>query len=420
MAQRQENGRRPAAGLKVEVLEGRLLLSGTNYLYVASFATNSVERYQELRWSPAPATGQTGATFAKAGVGGQGNDLHFPLGLLVEPQHPNRLLVSSLLTDEVLEYNLKTGAFVKAFVSAGSGGVSGPAGLLYGPDGDLYLASVDNNEVLRYDGRTGTFIDVYAQLDTMGGITGMVFGPDGALYACTRFSNSVVRITDGGATIQTFVQPGDGGLSRAGGIVFGPDGNVYVTSEDNDSVLRYNGQTGAFMDSFVASGSGGLFRPAGLLFGPFGDLYVCSANSNQVLHYDGHTGAFLNVIVSQHDDQVLSGPRGLLFTQTDPTTLAYHGQPSDDQGRPTVGAFSISLAADISGTLTGTVCVGNPAPVLSDLPSFENTQAVETTGTPPGFAVSLSHAVLAGPDNLDGPAGLESALHQTFLASRTD
>jgi len=364
MGKQSRSGRRqPAAGLKLEALETRLVLSQTgNYLYVASFATNSVERYQELRYSPAPGVGQTGATLAKAEAG-TATDLHFPLGLLVEPRHPNRLLVTSLLTDEVLEYNVKTGVFVRPFVTSGSGGVSGPAGILYGPDGYIYLASVDNNEVLRYDAQTGAFVDVYAQLTSNGGITGMVFGPDGALYACTRFSNSVVRITDGGATITTFVQPGDGGLSRAGGIVFGPDGNLYVTSEDTNDVLRYNGQTGAFMDEFVASGSGGLNRPAGLLFGPFGDLYVCSANSNLVLHYDGQTGAFFNVIASQHDDQVLSGPRGLLFTQTDPTTLAFNGTPSDDQGGLGLGSFSISSVADLAGNAMGNANVASPAPV---------------------------------------------------------
>jgi WD40 repeat protein len=395
------------------MLEDRVVPSGKgDYMYIASFATNSVERYQELRWAPKPADGQTGATFVKAGVGGSGNDLHFPLGLLVEPQHPGRLLVTSLLTDEVLEYNVKTGAFVKAFITAQSGGLSGPAGILYGPDGMIYLASVDNAEVLRYNAMTGAFIDVYAQLNTMG-ITGMVFGPDGALYACTRFSNSVVRITNGGTTVETFVQPGDGGLSRAGGLVFGPDGNLYVTSEDTNNVLRFDGQSGAFMDEFVKSGSGGLLRPSGLLFGPFGDLYVDSADNNLVLHYDGQTGAFLNVIASQHDDQVLSGPRGILFTQTDPTTLAYNGQPNDTQGGFQVGTFSISSATNLSGT----VGMGNSAPVLSARTVTGNAQDTETIGTASGSAAPLSDLVYAGPDNLASVAGLESALDQTFLVS---
>jgi hypothetical protein len=241
----------------------------------------------------------------------------------------------------------------------------------------------------------------------------MVFGPDGALYACTRFSNSVVRITDGGATIETFVQPGAGGLSRAGGIVFGPDGNLYVTSEDTNNVLRFDGQTGAYQDEFVKSGSGNLLRPSGLLFGPFGDLYVDSADNNLVLHYDGQTGAFFNVIASQHDDQVLSGPRGILFSQTDPTTLAFHGSSSHAQGRSPAGTFSIGSAAGVVQSLDGTGSLRTPAQVESTT----TTRATDATATATDSSAPLADLVFAGPDNPASLTGLDSVLDASLLAS---
>ena len=45
------------------------------------------------------------------------------------------------------------GAFIDAFVSAGSGGLEGPDGLVFGRDGNLYVSSSFSNVVLRYDGR---------------------------------------------------------------------------------------------------------------------------------------------------------------------------------------------------------------------------------------------------------------------------
>jgi hypothetical protein len=65
------------------------------------------------------------------------------------------LLVLSNNTDEVMRYDGDTGAFLGAFVSAGSGGVVGASGLAFGPDGNLYVTVLDSDEVRRYDGSTG-------------------------------------------------------------------------------------------------------------------------------------------------------------------------------------------------------------------------------------------------------------------------
>ena len=193
------------------------------------------------------------------------------------------LVVSS--HDQVLRYG-QTGAFIDAFVPAGSGGLNGPSGLVFGPDGNLYVGSVFTNSVLRYDGTTGAFIDVFVPPGS-GGLafpTVLVFGPDGNLYVCPQDNDSVLRCCAGtptnstvlrydgttGAFIDAFVPPGSGGLVIPGGLVFGPDGNLYVvdSNPDNGQVLRYDGTTGAFIDAFVPPGSGGLFLPTDLAFTP--------------------------------------------------------------------------------------------------------------------------------------------------------
>ena len=62
----------------------------------------------------------------------------------------------------VLRFDGTTGAFIDAFVPAMSGGLDGPFGLVFGPDGNLYVSSSSTNEVLRYNDTTGAFIDVFA------------------------------------------------------------------------------------------------------------------------------------------------------------------------------------------------------------------------------------------------------------------
>ena len=96
------------------------------------------------------------------------------------------------------------------FISAGSGGLSSPRGISFGPDGHIYVVSHNTNAVLRYNGSSGEFIDVFAD----GG------DPNGPLY-----------------------------------LTFSHDGShLFVSSVNDHRVLRYNSTTGEYVDDFVPSG----------------------------------------------------------------------------------------------------------------------------------------------------------------------
>lgn len=358
---RRKAGVRRERPLSLEVLEGRLCLTTNSYLYITSFGTNTVERYEELSGAPAPADGQTGATFVEHNSGG----VNHPLGVIIGPRDHN-LYVTSLETNEVLRYDGQTGAFLGAFVTADDGLVN-PAGIAFGPDGLLYVANADpaTSNIMRFDPQTGAYIDTFVQLDTMGGATSMVFGPDGRLYISTRFSNGVIRCDNAGFCEQ-FIQEGDGGLNRTGGFVFGPDGDFYVASETTNNVLHFDGVSGQLVGEFVAAGSGGLNRPAGIIFGPYGDLYVASASSNSILHYNGDTGAFINAFATQHDDQVLSGPREVFFGNSNPTTFNYVPRrepgtgPGAGSGGSRIGEVGTALTANAA--VRGVVHLGDSGP----------------------------------------------------------
>ena len=75
--------------------------------------------------------------------------------------HQGALYVASLSHDEVMAFDATSGAFLSVFVTTGSGGLTGPRALDFGPDGALYVTSENDDAVRRYDGASGDFAGVF-------------------------------------------------------------------------------------------------------------------------------------------------------------------------------------------------------------------------------------------------------------------
>jgi DNA-binding beta-propeller fold protein YncE len=257
----------------------------------------------------------------------------------VRPNPASYLLVADWGGDKVLRYDAASGAFVDPFIPRRIGGMNQPYGILFGPhDGHLYVSVGEYGGpgqlkgVLRYHSATGAFLGNFARGGKLESPRGIIFGPDGNLYVVDkkvdRPEARVARFHGfTGAYLDDFVPFGSGGLNRAAGLVFGPSLqnhrqlDLYVTSGLTRNVLRYDGTTGAFLGDFVASGSGGLGYPVALSFGPDGNLYVAAGalDSNEpaaVFRYQGPSGdtpgAFVDLFVSPGSGG-LQFPFGLIF-----------------------------------------------------------------------------------------------------------
>ena len=300
-------------------------------------------------------------------------------------------------TDASVErFDGQTGAFLSDFVAPGSGGIAHPGFEVFGPDGNLYVGDVHSGRILRYDGTTGAPLPgagntgadfVAAAAGGLDAPQGMVFGPDGNLYVA---SGNFFTAPDGpaykgddppgavlkfegptgptpGAFLGTFIAGGSGGLANPLGLLFGPDGDLYVSS-------------------CVKSG----------------DVYKAEAHTSVVLRYDGTTGAFLSTLVAP-DSGGLRCPLSMCFTETDPTTLNFDGATTGAAAIAALTQLPPGLpATSTTGRTTGS---GNrfgltlaPGPVCTTPPPGD------TKPAPPSASVSRLVPSLIGDLPPDGQA----------------
>src|SRR5262249_37376010 len=150
-------------------------------------------------------------------------------------------------------------------------------------------------QVLRYNGATGAFLDVFVDNiahDSSGGFDvgplGLAFGPDGNLYVTNDELNTVQRF-DGvtGASLGSF---GSGNLSSPTGLAFDGRGHLLVASYNDNTIQEFLAATGAFVKTLTSVGlvdiGFGLGGPEQIVFGPDGQLYVANFNSSDVEVYD--------------------------------------------------------------------------------------------------------------------------------------
>ena len=233
----------------------------------------------------------------------------------VAPTVSGELLVASFMGDRVLRYDARTGAALGAFAATPE--LDGALGMDRGPDGMVYVASEEANRVLRFDPRTGAFLgrfvwdDADTPVDETGGLQGpgaVLFGPDGALYVSSFDGDAVLRY-DGrtGEFLNEFVAERSGGLDGPdAGMAFGPGGDLYVPGFYSNAVHRYDGVTGEFVERFTPA-DGALKGARTVVFrGPH--MIVSGERSNAVHRYDATTGDYVDTPWPP-----VPGPAGLAF-----------------------------------------------------------------------------------------------------------
>lgn len=169
-------------------------------------------------------------------------------------------------------------------MSAGSGGLSQPRQGVFGPDGNFYVASQGNGQVLRYNGATGAFMNTFATTGTTQGPMWLEFGTDGFLYTTARttansLNTSIIRFN---STTGTLVDS----------LAIGRDSWSFIVSPNN--TIYYSGNGGAnyverYGSSSIAAFKVSLSEPSLDPSNP-AHIWIVDSGTDRVYQYDNAVG----------------------------------------------------------------------------------------------------------------------------------
>src|SRR5262249_36807740 len=140
-----------------------------------------------------------------------------------------------------------TGAYVKTFIAPNylvfNGGLNTPTDMIF-HGSNLFVSSAGSNNVLEYDAATGAFVANFTSAKPIADPEGLAFDSLNRLYVADGINNNILRFASAGAAPTTFVATpttfGQGSLKSPRGLAFDAQGNLLVASFDNNEVERYD------------------------------------------------------------------------------------------------------------------------------------------------------------------------------------
>jgi len=252
-----------------------------------------------------------------------------------------------------------------------SNSLSGPAGIAFDSQGDLFVANSSNGTITEYT-HGGAESQFYSGLDQPGAIA---FDPYGNLYVANTGASDIVEITPGGSgtVFASAATSPENSLTNPSGLAFDSSGNLYVTTAGGgilvSGTLQPNTDPGYAIDEITPTGGvsifaeadsttagpqgvsfSGLSNPQGLAFDSSGNLYVADSNNNAIEEFNSSgtmESTFANVGAN-------TSPHGLAFDSSGDlyvTNFSHYGYPENDS--PTLG-FSADEEYSSNGTLLQT------------------------------------------------------------------
>jgi hypothetical protein len=273
-----------------------------------------------------------------------------------------------------------------------------PAGLRFGPDGNLYVTMnggyqvAGNDGVVRFKINSSSNGLTYGNQATVVGNgalfqepTGMTFGSGAdanTLFVSSSRAGTVVKIENANSdapTSSVFIAAGSNSLDYPSGLTFQGDDLYVVDLGANNyagKVLRYNAD-GTFDSTFVAAGTGGspgdlMYQfPSDAIFDSSGNMYTANLGVSRSVPFAGSVNKYDSN--GNFSSAIMSSASSYLPIGAVPSQLAFFGSPPVVPPPPPPTA-PIDSQVVASGTKDGKAGIYTPNPigVYNPTPTFVN------------------------------------------------
>ena len=264
-----------------------------------------------------------------------------------------------------------------ATVLAQGGPLHGSNGILFGPDGNLYIASVVSSAILAIDPESGAIVSRWDADDGVNGPDDLAFGPDGSVYWTDIAVGEVGKRTPAGVT-SIVGAPGPG----ANPITFSDDGRLFVSQCFLDDHLFEIDPDGVEEPRLINDELGPGCGLNGMDWGPDGKLYGPRWFRGEVARVDVDSGAVETVATGFRIPAAVKfdseGRLHVLDTQAgEVVRLDLASGTREVVGRPGTGVDNLALDRDdrifVSSFMDGSIVeVTGPDTNRQVLPSHVN------------------------------------------------
>jgi len=235
----------------------------------------------------------TESTIASASSG-----LSFPYGVAVDGS--GNVYIADLENNRILKETLSASGYTQSTIPTSA--LFSPDGVAVDGGGNVYITDHDNNRVLKETPSMEGYTESVVADSSINGIMNpgaVAVDGNGNVYFTTGITGSLYKETLSAGSYTQSIIPTPGASSNAfglSGVAVDGNGNVYVVDSGNDQVLKETLSSGVFVQSILPVS--GMVMPYGLTVDGSGNVYIVDLQGNQVIKETPSGSSYIQSVIS--------------------------------------------------------------------------------------------------------------------------